>query len=319
MSKLLKPLVARFLRRPEDEVDRRSRVFRIAADGDREWVQRLGRAFLGGYHSMLAAAALDDVNEEGARVEPHYRPFFFEGAAMGYLPRGYWMRGCTKENAERDLLGMAAEFRYLYFVGLGFWYGFRHKNRPEKLRDLAGHLDPLHAALAWDGFGFKIGFFDLDPGRWVSASRTLARCPEAEQPWAYQGFGRAAFFVFMDDDAGFERIVAHLPPARRRDLEFGRSLARGFTGVDRPDLLVDWIAAAGGPALRIERKLGITWALTARRMNDPAYFASCLARGSVAAREALAPLPDLCERAREGVRSYGEWQERTREGLRGTG
>ena len=40
------------------------------------------------------------------------------------------------------LLGLAPGFLYLYHVGLGFWFGFRHPRRPESLRALADHTDP---------------------------------------------------------------------------------------------------------------------------------------------------------------------------------
>lgn len=304
----LKPLAVRLLRRPDDEIAQRSRSFGIRSAGDRARVAELGRAFLGGYHAMLGAGTLAEVAEAGAGSAPHLRPFFFEGAAMGYLPRGYYTTGCGEASAERDLLGMNPAFRYLYYVGLGFWYGLRHKRHPERLRELAAHVDPLFAPLCWDGFGFKLGFFDF--------SRSLLdRCPEPEHRWAYQGFGRALFFVYMDDWPGFERLADWLPVERRLDLEFGRSLAFGFTGVDRPDSLVPHVAAARDPEQRAHRLLGVTWALTARRMNDPAYFEACLAGASRAAQDALRPLPDICNAALDGARSYESWQHRTRDSL----
>ena len=115
----------------------------------------------------------------------------------------------------------------------------------------------------------------------------------------------------MDDEAGFEQLAAGLPPARRLDLEFGRALARGFTGIDRPASIVEHVAAAHNPERRAGRLLGVTWAMTARRMNDPAYFEACLSAASPVVRDVLAPLPDICDTARSAARSYADWQDRT--------
>jgi len=311
----LRPLLLPLLRRREDEIELRSRSFRIASEDDRERVARLGRAFLGGYNAMLAASALEHVAAAGAAVEPHYRPFFFEGAAMGYLPRGYYGAGCSVERAEADLLRMHPAFRHLYYVGLGFWYGFRHRARPRRLSELVAHVDALYAPLCWDGLGFKAGFFDFDPPDGGPARAILEGCPEAVRPWAFQGFGRAMFFVYMDDPEGFERLAARLGPARRLDLEFGRSLARGFTGLDRPEALVAYVGSAPDATLGAQRRLGVTWALTARRMNDRDYFDRCLARAGAEVRDTLGALPDLCDAALAGARSYEQWQDRTRTAL----
>jgi hypothetical protein len=85
--------------------------------------------------------------------------------------------------------------------------------------------------------------------------------------------------------------------------------------VDRPEALLDYIASAADESLRVERWLGVTWALTARRMNDEAYFERCLSNAGASARLALSALPDLCDSARNGARSYAEWQDRTRSAL----
>jgi hypothetical protein len=308
----LKPIVLALLRRRDDEVERRARSFRIDGPEDRARVARLGDAFLGGYHAMLEAADLGSVAARGRSVDPHWRPFFFEGAAMGYLPRGRWDAACRVEVAERDLLAMDPAFRYLYYVGLGFWYGFRHPRRPARLADLTARVTPLHGPLCWDGLGFKLAFFGLDPARPARALGLLERCPAAVRRFAVQGFGRASFFVFMDDGAGFERIAALLPAASRADLEFGRALACAFTGIDRPDALHAHVTAAGDAATRADRLLGTAWALTARRTSDPGYFAECLSRAEPHVRTMLAALPDLCESARADAVDYADWQARTR-------
>jgi hypothetical protein len=309
----LKPLLVPLLRRDEGEIARRIADFRIDEPAGQVLVARLGSAFLGGYNAMLRQPSLGRVVEEGRHVAPHYRPFFFEGAAMGYLPRGYYTSGCSAGNAERALLGLDRAFLYLYYVGLGFWIGFRHPRHPERIVPLAAHLDPLYAPLCYDGFGFKVGFFDFDGD--PAVTRVFERCPDQQQSFAYQGFGRALFFVYMDDELGFRKLKKTLPAERSTDLELGRSLACGFTGVDRPAGLVSYIRDAADAETRAARLVGVTWALTARRMNDARYFASCLEGGGAGDRALLCSLPDLCDAERDRSTSYTDWQARTREAV----
>jgi hypothetical protein len=230
---------------------------------------------------------------------------------MGYLPRGYLRAGCTVREAERALLEMHPGFRYLYYVGLGFWFGMRHPGRPSSLEALAAHVDPIHFPLCYDGFGFKIGFYDY-PGR--KAMRRLADdCPPEQAPFIHQGFGRALFFVFKDDEEGFERARGAVSPERRGDMTFGRSLAVAFTGVDRPDAILKYVEAAAGEEDRAARLGGVTWGLAAREMNDPDYLGRCLGAAAAGTADLLRRLPEACRAALEASSSYLDWQERTRD------
>ncbi len=309
MRRILRPLLLPLLRRADDEVEVKSRAFSIATERGRFLVASVGRSFLGGYHAMLRARSLDDVREAGGRVAVHFQPFFFEGAAMGYLPRAYYTPSVGPETVERDLLAMDPRFLYLYYVGLGFWHGFRHPRRPEALEGLARHLDPFYVPLCYDGFGFKLAFFDY-PSR-PSALRVLDRAPANRRAAIHQGFGRALFFVCMDDEDRFSRIKSDVSPEHRADLESGRSLAVAFTGLDEPRRIFDHLHAAKDQAEAGLRLLGVTWALTARQRNDDRYFERCLAGLPDAQARFLRGLPKLCLEA-EGVSSdYREWRETT--------
>jgi hypothetical protein len=314
MRALLRPLLLPLLRRDPHEIQRRSASFRIESDRGRELVRTLGRSFLEGYNAMLATGSTDSVREQGSRVAAHYRPFFFEGAAMGYLARCLVADDCRPDRAEADLLGMEPGFRYLYYVGLGFWYGFRHPRHPAWLWQLADHVDPMYLPLCFDGFGFKLAFFDF-PGR-PETTRILERCPPAQRRFIYQGFGRALHFVTMDAPVEFEGIRRELPDAFRADVEFGRSLARGFTGIDRASELLPWVEEGADDDSRATRLTGVTWALTAREMNDPDYFATCVRELPDAERALLTRLPRLCLEQLEGAADYADWQARTREAAR---
>ena len=311
MRRALRPLLIPLLRRRPDEVERAAEHFSVDSRPGRDLVAGVGRAFLGGYHAMLEARTLGAVAASGLSVASHFRPFFFEGAAMGYLPRATFTPGTGRQRVEADLLAMDARFLYLYYVGLGFWYGFRHPGRPGALEALAPHLDPFYAPLCYDGFGFKLGFFD-HPKR-KEAAAILARAPAHRASAIYQGFGRALFFVCMEDATRWERERASVPAERRNDLESGRSLALAFTGISQPETILHHLAGAASDEEREQRLLGVTWALTAREMNDPPYFDDCL-RGLPPPHQALLRrLPRECREARESSAGYDDWRMKTRE------
>lgn len=302
------PLLA-LMRRSPQEIEKRSRSFRIASDDGRLLVAGVGGAFIGGFNAMISRPSLAQVAVDGEAVAVHFRPFFFEGAAMGYLPRGVLHAGPGRARAEADLLSLGPAYRYLYYVGLGFWFAMRSR-RPASLLAMQPHLDPMHYPLCFDGYGFKRAFYD--DGSRPGILESLADAPEEFRPSLYQGFGRALHFVFMDDAAGFEALVARAPAPRRLDLEFGRALALGFTRIDRPMALVEHAASARDDDVRASRLAGLTWALTARRMNDEAYFRSCIASSPPAVQRLLARLPAECLAAFAASSRYAEWQERTR-------
>jgi len=308
MRPIVGKMLLRALRRDPAEIARRSAGFDIRTDAGRSLVASVGNAFLGGFNAMLSAPSMAEVASEGSRVEPHFRPFFFEGAAMGYAPRGYIWGGHTAAEAERSLITMHPAYRYLYYVGLGFWHGIRH-GRVSSLTSLQPHVDSIYFPLCYDGFGFKMGFYDYPRRPRLTLAR-LGSCPQEHLFALHQGFGRALYFVFMDDEPGLIRLREAFPAERRRDLEFGRSLALAFTRADQPEALARHLTTSTEEYLT-PRLAGVTWALTAREMNDAGYFARCLGTASPATRELLAQLPRLCLGALQESSSYLEWQTKT--------
>lgn len=313
MRQFLRPILLPVLRRRPDEVEKQARHFSLAGPEGKELVAGVGRAFLGGYHAMLEARSLSDVSVVAASVERHYRPFFFEGAAMGYLPRRYFTADVGRDRIEADLLAIDPRFLYLYYVGLGFWYGFRHPRRPGALETLAARLDPFYFPLCYDGLGFKIGFFDV-PAR-PARRKLLEKAPAHRQAPIYQGFGRALFFVCMNDEDRFKREKTQAPAAYRNDLEAGRALAFAFTGLRRPErILLHFSGASDGDELG-SRLLGATWALTAREMNDSDYFLECVGLLPPAEQALLRLLPQRCREALSRSSSYEEWRTKTKDAV----
>lgn len=313
MRNVLRPILLPVLRRRPDEVENQARHFSLESAEGRALVVSVGRAFLGGYHAMLRSRDLSQLAAAGAGVERHFRPFFFEGAAMGYLPRAYFTDGAGRDRAEADLLAIDPRFRYLYYVGLGFWFGFRHPGRPGALEALAPHVDPFYFPLCYDGLGFKIGFFDYP--RRPAIRELLAKAPAPRRAQLYQGFGRALFFVCMEDDDRFRREKDRTPDAHRDDLESGRALAFAFTGLRSPARILEHLSGAKDADELGSRLLGVTWALTAREMNDPDYFLECLGVLAPAERALLRVLPERCRGALAVSASYDQWRMKTRDAV----
>jgi hypothetical protein len=94
-------------------------------------------------------------------------------------------------------------------------------------------------------------------------------------------------------------------------METGRSLALAVTGIREPARILAHAAAALDAGERAARLLGITWALAAREMNDPEYFAACLAALPGSERDWLLRMPALCREALSETNQYEEWQRRT--------
>ncbi len=313
MRQFLRPFLLPFLRRRPDEVERQARHFSLEGPESKELVAGVGRAFLGGYHAMLEARSLSEVSLAGVEVERHYRPFFFEGAAMGYLPRAYFTDEAGRDRVETDLLAIDPRFLYLYYVGLGFWFGFRHPGRPAALESLAPRLDPFYFPLCYDGLGFKLGFFDVpaNPAR----RKLLDKAPATRRAALYQGFGRALFFVCMDEENRFRREKAQAPAEHRNDLEAGRSLAFAFTGIRRPERMLLHFSSARDADELGSRLLGATWGLTAREMNDPDYFTECLGAVPPTEQALLRLLPQRCREALGSASSYEEWRMKTKDAV----
>jgi hypothetical protein len=117
----------------------------------------------------------------------------------------------------------------------------------------------------------------------------------------------------MEDDGRFARAKAGVPEAYRDDVESGRSLALAFTGINRPEAILRHLAVSSDEDALAVRLLGVTWALTAREMNDQDYFERCLAALTPGRRALLRLLPQRCREARQRAGSYAAWRVATRD------
>jgi Protein of unknown function (DUF1702) len=197
----------------------------------RERLETAGRAFLTGFNAVIAREVdrIDDLPEE-------LRGFAYEGAGMACANLD--ILTITGGRRLRDLLnGQGTRYPHLIHMGTGWAYA-RLRMRPMwGIRS----VHPLLRWLAFDGFGFRQGFFLTD--RTVGRQRTAGLMDRTQRAIFDQGLGRMLWF---HECAGVDDVVlriAEFPAGRRADLWSGVGLAATYVGgASAADL--EWMALA---------------------------------------------------------------------------
>jgi hypothetical protein len=265
--------------------------------------------FASGFNAMLTARSESQWRATGEATEPLERPFVEEGIAMGYALRNLFHY--RPEEFESRLVKRLPQFRYLYYVGLGFWSGMRNHS-PSKVESIAQGLDPLYRYLCFDGYGFKYAFFDRP--RNPERIRVLDGLTGYARNAAYQGVGRALYFRFL---AAPDRLVQAMRSLGEyaADAAAGVGLAAAFVNPDR----LERAQALGEdlpPEWRGHFHLGMCFGLKARIVNDLDFFNEVV--GGLAPRVQGAVFASIreCDRVELLVRADGDpdgyrrWRER---------
>ncbi len=281
----------------------------VHARDDAERVDTILRSFAGGFNRMLTARTAGEALADCDALPPLYRPFAHEGLAMGYTPRKLMrFRGAE---FEKEVVKPRPEFRYLYYVGLGFWSGMRN-HAPTLVQRRVQDLDALHRYLCFDGYGFKVAFFDHP--RDAGALSRLERFSGYAKNAAFHGVGRALWFRYLDDAP---RLIAALRALGEGafDAAAGVGLAATFVFPDRLEKAAA-LAEQMPPAWHPHLHLGMCFALKARSINDVDAFENHLARVPQGMREAARASIRECDRVELLVRAddqedkYRRWRER---------
>jgi len=125
-------------------------------------IREILTAFFSGFECGLKRPA--ELRRLEEAVDPLLRPFFHEGAAMGFVPHGYlgltpWRKSLLRFE---EALGEGDPYVLMSYVGLGFWLGFQYSNAAPRLEARAAELrQTKYRHLLHDGYGFKVGFFDF--------------------------------------------------------------------------------------------------------------------------------------------------------------
>jgi len=267
------------------------------------------RHFLGGFNSAITARSIRDASAACDAVPVLYRPFAHEGLAMGYTLHKFFRYDPAA--FESAVVRPKPEYRYLYYVGLGFWSGMR-KHSAEHVERVARDLDPLHRYLCFDGYGFKHAFFDYP--RSADGLRRLDALTGYARNAAYQGVGRAFFFLFMDRPAELVARIRSLG-AFANDAAAGVGLAMAFVNPDRLDAAFAMAEALPSEWHR-DVHLGLCFGLKARSINDLSAFEQNIAGLSAEVRNAIWSSIRECDRiellvrAESGNDRYRRWRER---------
>lgn len=266
-------------------------------------------AFAGGFNATITGRTKSIPQAYCESQPPLLRPFAEEGVAMGYTLRNLFL--FRPDEFERDVVKPMPEFRYLYYVGLGFWSGMRGHSA-QRMESIADKLDLMHKYLCYDGYGFKHGFFDhpKDPaclGR-LDALGGYARNA------AYQGVGRSFYFRFMAEP---QRMIDEIRKlgVHAGDVASGVGLAAAFVNPDRLEV-----------ALRFAKKLpqewhadfhlGMCFGLKARSINNLDRFQRDMSRLDPCVSGAVFASIRECDRVELVVRTemtgndYFRWRDR---------
>jgi len=279
-----------------------------------ERVDTILRHFLGGFNRTITSRSCSEAAAYCGSVPALYEPFAHEGMAMGYTLNKLFRYDA--ETFEREVVSPRPEFRYLYYVGLGFWWGMRNFP-PERVERFVEGLDPMHRYLCFDGYGFKVAFFESrkDP----KALDRLERFTGYARHAAYQGVGRAMYFLHMDEPGRMiDRITALGSYAA--DAAAGVGLAIAFVNPDRLERAFE-TAERMPEAWRPHVHLGMCFGLKARAINEVDQFEHDLSRYDEPVQLAIRSSIRECDRVELLTRAdgkpagYRRWRERVTDWL----
>lgn len=292
--------------------------FRVWDPWKRARIEAIARAFLAGYNAMVAADSLDDVRAVLDPLPPYYRPFAYEGAAMGFGPWA-WLRAAGLRAFEAVAHTLSPLTLYQNYVGFGWWLEML---RPGAVAEAAARLDDRYRLIVYEGVGFKTGFLrPQDP----DAVRRFDRFDADARHVCYQGWGRSLWFAYMDDLAGAASAISALDPSVHGDCYSGIGLGVAYSMVDRGEALDDvlrLVPAAG----RAEFLQGAAFGWEARQLADRPYFDEETSRMTPARRREIEEAVAAVHHSRNALEAagtraafYQQWRALTRQAIERAG
>ena len=284
----------------------------VAPPADVQRVNRILAGFSGGFNHMIARPSGKAWLSYCESLPTLCQPFAHEGAAMGYTLRHLFRY--DPGAFEREIVKPRSEFRYLYYVGLGFWSGIRN-HKAAKLSSIVTGLDPLHRYLCYDGYGFKHAFFDYPKD--ASSLRKLDTLGGYARNVAYQGVGRAFFFRYMSRP---DLLIEHVERLGdyAEDAAAGAGLAAVFIYPDRLEVARE-LAKKVPPDWQSHFHLGMCFGLKARSINNVDQFERDIAGLAGPVQDAIRTSVRECDRIELLVRAeaddngYQTWRSRVAE------
>jgi hypothetical protein len=200
------------------------RGFFAPRDSTRRQLEKVGEAFLNGYHLALSDQGIDHLTAGLSAMDLEFRGYGFEGAAMG-LDLIDQLPPRRERYVDKFLRGPGKRHVYMVHVGIG-WSMARWRFGISKR---LARLDPLLRWLALDGFGFHEGYFRWS--KYAAGARPPGAVPGGYGSRAFdQGLGRSLWFIAGADPKIVASAILGFHESRRADLWSGIGLAGTYAG-----------------------------------------------------------------------------------------
>jgi hypothetical protein len=200
-----------------------TRGFRGGTSATRARLEQVGLAFTAGYRAALEDSTHAALVARLDAVEPDFRGFAYEGAAMALalLDR---ITPWNRSRVAKFLAGPGDPHAYMIHVGAG-WVLAR---MPGNVERFIARFDPLLRWLILDGYGFHEAFFHF--ARYLAGEPIPKRVQGYAQRAFDQGFGRCLWFVEGTEVSRIAQTIGRFTPERRSDLWSGVGLASVYAG-----------------------------------------------------------------------------------------
>ena len=226
------------------EADFARRGFHCSRPEVRERLEYVGNTFLGGYHAVLQARNDAELVDKLETVEPLYRGFAYEGAAMALaLLDGITLRGRCLQHF---ISGAGRHHVYMLHVGAG-WACARLPWLRLRMDSAISKYDRVLRWLAVDGYGFHEGYFHHR--KVITEGKLPSRLSETARHVFIQGLGRSLWFVHGADVLEISQTISGFHPEFRGDAWSGAGLACAYAGGGSPSEIEElrWMAGSHAP------------------------------------------------------------------------
>jgi enediyne biosynthesis protein E3 len=259
--------VARMTVRKPGYLGRFTAGFKFASPAAAQRTTDIASTFLAGYNILAEGGTWQQVRSQAGSVPRYFRPFFYEGAAMGFGPFS-WHTGCGIGAFESFANGLSPGTVYQNYVGFGWWLGTIYHRRPRRIARIVSGLDFRYRLLCYEGIGFRAGF--LSAGRQAVATCVQDGDTPAVHVW-YQGYGRSLWFVYMGDIAAAVRAATTVRSPYARDCISGLGVGVAYSYLDRiADL--EQICREIPAGLLADFEQGLSFGWEARQLADSDLF-----------------------------------------------
>ena len=221
----------------DSEAEFENHGFTAVDDAAREQLEEVGRWFARGFRAAMAETDSEKLGPHLRRVDPEFRGFAFEGAAVAFTVLDSLVP--TAGRLRNLVQGPGVPHAWLIPVGYG-WAKTQLKRMPKRPPAL---FDPMSGWLAVDGAGFHHGFYNAE--RYLDEARPKGGLSAAAAPVFDQGLGRALWFYRGGDPERIASTIAGFPKERRADLWGGMASAATYAGGVGEDVLTALRRAAG--------------------------------------------------------------------------